>query len=186
MASLSCRFFMRTGATLWVYTRSWTDILCMVAGCILLWAYLRTVCREILWKTVNSVFWVVWLAAVLIITIASRTPDPVKHVPSLMPFSQLYRYFNGANPEIMRTAAMNVLLFIPAGWLLPRLWKPMRNFFLFLLTCALSILLVETVQLFTLLGSFDVDDVILNLGGMLLGYLSYAVGAAIRNKRRHS
>ena len=101
-----------------------------------------------------------------------------------------YVILHRSNPALVRhcfiNLAGNVLLFIPAGWLLPRLWKPMRNFFLFFLTCSPAILLVETVQLFTLLGSFDVDDVILNLGGMLLGYLSYAVGAAIRNKRRHS
>ena len=45
-----------------------------------------------------------------------------------------------------------------------------RNFFLFVATCTGLILLVETLQLFTLLGSFDIDDVILNLAGMLIGY----------------
>lgn len=65
----------------------------------------------------------------------------------------------------------NVVLFIPIGFLLPRIWPKLRNFFLFLLICTASILLVESVQLFALLGSFDVDDVILNLAGMLLGYL---------------
>ena len=69
----------------------------------------------------------------------------------------------------------NVVMFIPAGWLLPRLFKPMRKFFRFLLTCLLSILAVEVFQLFTLLGSFDVDDIILNLVGMVLGYLIYLV-----------
>jgi len=31
------------------------------------------------------------------------------------------------------------------------------------------------VQLFTLLGSFDVDDVILNLLGMTIGFLIHAI-----------
>lgn len=65
----------------------------------------------------------------------------------------------------------NVLLFIPAGYLLPRLWKKQRNFILFLFSCAGLILAVEVLQLVSLLGSFDVDDVILNLSGMTLGYL---------------
>ncbi len=70
--------------------------------------------------------------------------------------------------------AGNLLLFIPAGWLLPRIFPKMRKFFLFLLTTLGSILLVETVQLFALLGSFDVDDVILNMTGILSGYIGYA------------
>ena len=67
----------------------------------------------------------------------------------------------------------NVVMFIPAGWLLPRLFAPMRKFFRFLLTCFVSILLVEVFQLFTLLGSFDVDDIILNLAGMIIGFIVY-------------
>lgn len=67
----------------------------------------------------------------------------------------------------------NVLLFIPAGLWLPKLCPKQRNFFRFVFTCLGVILLVETVQLFTLRGSFDVDDVILNLSGMLLGFILY-------------
>ena len=65
----------------------------------------------------------------------------------------------------------NVVLFIPLGFLLPRIWPKLRNFFLFLLICSAMILTVEALQLFTLLGSFDVDDLILNLGGMIAGYI---------------
>ena len=67
----------------------------------------------------------------------------------------------------------NIFLFIPAGWLLPRLFKSMRKFFPLLLTCLLAILFVESLQLVTLLGRFDVDDIILNIAGMLIGYILY-------------
>lgn len=76
----------------------------------------------------------------------------------------------------------NVLLFIPAGWLLPKLWKKMQNFFRFFFTCALCILFVELLQLFTLLGSFDVDDLILNLAGMILGFLYFSITDRKRKK----
>lgn len=66
--------------------------------------------------------------------------------------------------------AGNVLLFIPIGYWLVRLWHRFRNFFLFIATCAGLILLIEALQLFSLLGSFDVDDIILNLSGMTVGY----------------
>ena len=69
--------------------------------------------------------------------------------------------------------AGNVVLFIPIGGFLPMFWPKFRNFFRFFLTCALSICLVEVTQLLTLRGSLDVDDFILNLFGMLVGYLLY-------------
>ncbi len=69
----------------------------------------------------------------------------------------------------------NVVMFIPAGWLLPRIFPRFRRFWKFLLCCAVSILLIEVFQLFTLLGSFDVDDIILNLIGMILGYLAWQI-----------
>lgn len=69
----------------------------------------------------------------------------------------------------------NVLLFIPIGYFLPRLCSFLRNFFSFLLTCTMAITLVELVQLVTLLGSLDIDDLILNLFGMVVGYLIYMI-----------
>lgn len=69
----------------------------------------------------------------------------------------------------------NVFLFIPIGYFLPRLWPFLRNFFSFLLTCTMAITLVELVQLVTLLGSLDIDDLILNLFGMVVGYLIYMI-----------
>lgn len=67
----------------------------------------------------------------------------------------------------------NVLLFIPAGLWLPRLCKKQQNFFSFFFTCFGVILLVETLQLLSLLGSFDVDDIILNLFGMTVGFILF-------------
>ena len=98
---------------------------------------------------------------------------------NLIPFLTIKNYYytliGSSSGEMVRhcfiNLAGNVLLFIPAGYLLPRLWRRQRTFVLFLFTCACLILLVEAIQLVTLLGSFDVDDVILNLSGMTLGYL---------------
>ena len=98
---------------------------------------------------------------------------------NLIPFLTIKNYYytliGSSSGEMVRhcfiNLAGNVLLFIPAGYLLPRLWRRQRKFVLFLFTCACLILLVEAIQLVTLLGSFDVDDVILNLSGMTLGYL---------------
>ena len=61
----------------------------------------------------------------------------------------------------------NVVLFLPPGWLLPHIWVRFRNFFRFFFTCLAAILLAEITQLLTLLGSFDIDDVILNMAALV-------------------
>ena len=105
---------------------------------------------------------------------------------NLTPFSTIKAYWNvvvyRTNDDYLVhcfiNLAGNVLLFIPAGWLLPKVFPRQRNFFRFFATCTGLIFLVESLQLFTLLGSFDIDDVILNLAGMILGFLVYHISAA--------
>ena len=97
---------------------------------------------------------------------------------NLQPLLTIKNYWyvvqHSSDPALLRhciiNLAGNVLLFIPLGYWFVRLWPKFRNFFLFLFTCTGIILLIECTQLFTLLGRFDVDDIILNLGGMLIGY----------------
>ncbi len=67
----------------------------------------------------------------------------------------------------------NTLLFVPAGMLLPKLYRQWRPFLRFFIQAILLIFLVEVVQLFALLGVFDVDDIILNMLGMSFGYFLY-------------
>ena len=106
-------------------------------------------------------------------------PQQLRQNINIAPFYTIRNYIhvllNSSNGTLVRHCFINlvgnVIMFIPAGYLLTRLWKSQRNFFVFLLTCTALILLVELLQLLTLLGSFDVDDLILNLSGMFLGYL---------------
>lgn len=67
--------------------------------------------------------------------------------------------------------AGNIVMFIPFGFLLPCIWKRMHSFFKSILCAAAVILIVELLQLLSLLGSFDVDDLLLNLIGVSLGWL---------------
>ncbi len=87
----------------------------------------------------------------------------------------IYRTNDSVLLHCIINLAGNVFLFIPLGYLLPRIFQKQRNFFRFLATCTLSILLVELTQLFALLGRFDVDDIILNLAGMVLGFAVFHI-----------
>ena len=67
---------------------------------------------------------------------------------------------------------LNILLFIPFGYLLPSLFPRLRWWQVILLGLAFS-LCIELLQLFTRLGYADVDDLINNTLGAAIGWLCY-------------
>lgn len=69
------------------------------------------------------------------------------------------------------SSMLNVLLFIPMGFLLPVLWQKYRNMGQTLLTGLCSSVLIEGLQLFTFRAT-DINDLMTNTLGTLLGYAS--------------
>lgn len=100
---------------------------------------------------------------------------------SLRPFytilRQLRRCFDPGRPWLMRHSWINltgnVLLFLPLGVFLPLLWEKLGRLWKVVLVTAGVMTLVEIMQVLTLLGRGDVDDVILNVAGAALGYGVY-------------
>lgn len=64
----------------------------------------------------------------------------------------------------------NVIMFLPMGFFLPGLWKKLRSLPGVILSAAAIIMAVELTQLFTLRGTCDIDDLILNILGAVMGY----------------
>ena len=97
---------------------------------------------------------------------------------NLIPFTTLRLYWRllekGASETLLRHAVINlvgnVVMFVPLGWFLPGIWRAFRGFFKAVLLGIVLICLVEFMQYVTGLGSCDIDDLILNMAGILLGY----------------
>ena len=75
----------------------------------------------------------------------------------------------------------NVLIFMPFGFFMPVACRNKRFFSALCYSFGLS-LCVETFQLVAKVGSFDVDDLLLNTVGGAAGYILYVVCNAIRRK----
>ena len=93
---------------------------------------------------------------------------------NLIPFKTIAFYlFGDLNlPTRIENLAGNIIGFMPFGFILPLLSKRFIKFkTITLATFSLS-LAYELIQLLFGFGSFDVDDLILNTLGGLLGYLS--------------
>lgn len=78
----------------------------------------------------------------------------------------------------------NIIPFIPFGFLLPITYKKFSSAIKVLSTGFVSILLIEIFQFFTKLGNFDVDDIILNMIGIVCGYLMFWVLNQVRGGNR--
>lgn len=75
----------------------------------------------------------------------------------------------------------NVIIFIPFGFFLPMASRRRSLSATVFYSFGLS-LCVETFQLISKVGSFDVDDILLNTLGGLAGYIVFVICAAIRRR----
>ena len=110
-------------------------------------------------------------------------PDSIPNV-NLVPFGTILCYLSCLIPgnAYAQVALCNLfgnfLIFLPMGFYLPLLTRHSRSTGNFALRMFLVTFSVEFIQLLTGLGTFDVDDMILNMAGGLLGYFSCADMAA--------
>lgn len=69
----------------------------------------------------------------------------------------------------------NIFAFSPFGFFLPLLNKSYRKFYIIAFLSVLFSLIIEISQLLLKVGVFDVDDILMNSIGGVLGYLAFRV-----------
>lgn len=95
---------------------------------------------------------------------------------NFIPFHTLYQYFYSTNVNVddwgsvsLLNITANLLLFSPIGFFVPILWKEKNRLKTILLLGLLVTIFVESIQYF--IGrSTDIDDVILNTVGVIIGF----------------
>ena len=98
---------------------------------------------------------------------------------NLVPFSEMFRYEIGSTSFYLNVVG-NIVIFIPFGYLISTYIKPKRILSI-LIVSVISSATVEFVQL-CIGRSFDVDDIILNSLGAIIGFLIYI---GLKNKKKH-
>ncbi|MFD9357139.1 VanZ family protein [Streptomyces sp. NPDC060031] len=108
---------------------------------------------------------------------------------NLRPGRSISAYLDGTSTiEAVRQLGGNLLLGLPFGVLLPVLLPPARGLLRVGAVTVCLMTLVELIQGALVTGRvFDIDDVILNTAGALLGYLLIGrrLGRAVHPRRRH-
>lgn len=76
---------------------------------------------------------------------------------------------------------LNIIFFMPFGFLLPTLWNKFRKFIPTVFVGFIFSLIIEVGQLFTIRAT-DVDDLIMNTLGTILGFILFKILSIIFKK----
>ena len=124
---------------------------------------------------------IIVLAATVIIG-SSKTAAADRSL-NLVPFQVFQETWGMPEPKKIAQTAANVVMFVPLGFLMPVAFRRMRSFGKTTLSLALFSFAIEFTQYFT--GrSADIDDLILNTLGGILGYLIFFAVSRLFWKKR--
>lgn len=144
------------------------------------------------------IIFILYCITMLLLLFARRTvyftgsyAEQLKMNLNLVPFDTMRRFIyvlrHSSNPYMLKFAHINlggnVAAFVPFGFFLPYLYAKQRKFIVFFASAVGTIVAVELTQLFTLRGSCDIDDLILNLIGSILGFLSWRIFAGAAREK---
>lgn len=91
---------------------------------------------------------------------------------NVIPFSTIIQFLTSIYTlkNIITNLVGNIAAFMPMGFLLPIVFKKLDRFRKVIFVSLLATLLIEVAQYFCGVGASDIDDVILNVLGAVLGY----------------
>ncbi|MBT2291673.1 VanZ family protein [Paenibacillus albidus] len=105
---------------------------------------------------------------------------------NLVPLKTIKLFFNLENGLTLGSRLVNLLgnvaVFVPFGILLPLLKPRLQSVFRIAVAVVPSILLLETLQMLLRVGSFDIDDLLLNMLGVWTGCFLLQAGRRIRRR----
>lgn len=119
----------------------------------------------------NVVLFVVYFAVVLYLTVFMRIGSVDTSIVTV-PFDDLTRAITERDPALVTHMALNVLMFVPFGYLVPAMNpKYFRKWSFAMLGGLVASTVIEGTQMIFSLGQSDVDDIIANTLGAVVGYI---------------
>lgn len=101
---------------------------------------------------------------------------------NLLPLVNLLDY--GSKRDLLLNVIGNVAMFIPSGIVLPIIYKRLNTFAKVILAGGGISLCIEIIQLPFSVRATDIDDLILNTVGVIIGYGIYALIRCVRRTER--
>lgn len=160
----------------YIYFLPIPEILFIICVTTFIYAFILNKCKRIAAiKIFSIVLLLLWLSAVLYVTIFLRTVGEESRY-KLVPFYSYWCVFiNGEHPRRLRSNFMNIVLFYPLGMLIGSFIdnkKSGKKIIVILLIMVTISIGIEIVQYKWSLGYAETDDVIHNMLGGILGMFS--------------
>ena len=148
----------------------------------------KKLCQRHIWRWLILSVVLALVATITYTTLGNRSGGGnLAH--AFLPFHSYREVWNGGNPEIYRSNFMNVVLFYPAGLLatslLPKKWPGWCRCLLVVLVLTAMSAGIEFLQYHYALGRCEIDDVIHNALGALLGSLAFVCSMFFLQKEKH-
>ncbi len=90
---------------------------------------------------------------------------------NLEPFRTMRAYLNNLSSEIAFINVFgNIVAYMPMGFFIPLIFIKCKTFIKTIFLCCLAVIAIESFQFVSMLGYFDIDDIILNILGCCFGY----------------
>lgn len=106
---------------------------------------------------------------------------------NFVPFHTIKMYIDYAYKlNSVENLAGNILVFVPFGFLFPMVSRDGEKFSVMFANAFTFVLEIETFQLFSAFGAFDVDDILLNCLGAALGFGLYKIMGRINGRKPQS
>ena len=137
---------------------------------------MKKIARPVLWTV--FIFYCFILVYVLFLSRGTRVgftyAEYMRRFTNFIPFKTIIEYVQRYAHGYWYLSTVNLLgnlaLFVPMGMALPCLFKKLNRFWKVILTVLGMVVLVEIVQGILRVGSVDIDDVLFNVIGAMIGY----------------
>ena len=144
-------------------------IIFIVVICTVRVSYIRSTNQKIVLH--DEIFNLLFIIYVLLLfELLTGTENSTGSGMNIIPFKEIMRYKFGSRMFIYNVLG-NILIFVPFGYFISKYIKP-KKILPIIVDAIITSVTVETVQL-KIGRSFDIDDVMLNVVGAILGYFVY-------------
>ena len=130
-----------------------------------------------IYELFNTLFFVyiLMLASVTLFPIRINMPDENIIIYNFVPFKSILNIYRQGIGMTLRNILGNVIMMVPFGFLIPFNSKKFNNMKRVLLSGITLSVIIELIQLTGIPNrrSVDIDDVILNVIGTMIGFISY-------------
>ena len=123
-----------------------------------------------------------YLGGLVAITFMNRMGNGMQ-MYQLYPFLAFWEAWNAFTLQVWLNPLLNIAMFVPQGVFLPLAAKPFRRWYWMLAAGAGTSLIIEVAQYILGRGQADVDDLICNTLGAMLGYCLCMLFVSLPGKR---